>query len=182
MKPSKVTALQLKSLEDFLEAYGWLLRNSRAHVDEEHYSWWQQPTVSAGEWAEGRARVGVAAGGAAAALARFGGSYDLDPVAKWSTSLIASHEVGPAEVQACIRAAVGSARRQLEIEQQRERGLTGAVASFIRWPQSVREAVGGSQGQQRAASVLGLGLQVVAGLVVAGILWLVSSGAARLLG
>lgn len=181
MKPSAITRRQVAALEEFASGFEWLVANSSNRQYEE-FSFYRSPDVPDDEWNPEKRRTGVAAGRAAEAYRRFGQVERPNPLTDWPTSLTTPEEFDPYAVQSAIDSALGAARHALDVELARERGVTGLFATFIRWPQSLREAVGGTERQQRAASVLGIGGQVVAGLIVAGILWLVAQGASQVFG
>lgn len=167
MKPSDFTRKEVAALEEFAAGFQWHLDNSQT----EHYmgTITRHSKVPQSVWAEGYKETGQAAGRAAPAMARFGQPGMANPIADWLPSLVNSRKTNPLEIQSAIDAAIGAGRAQLDVAVERERGLIGGLSSFIRWPQRLREAVGGSPAQQRAASVVGVGGQVFAGVVVAAI-------------
>lgn len=181
MKPSQATSEQLEALHDFLSIFEWLVEHSHATSDA-YYSRYRAPNSGTNNWDDQKSRTGFAAGRAAAAYERFGLVANPHPVVAWPLALSDADAVDHRSITAAIQSAIGAAESQLAAERARERGLTGLLASFIRWPQSLRDAVGGSKRQQRAASALGIGGQIIAGLAVAGILWLVGWGASQLFG
>lgn len=123
--------------------------------------------VSPADWNEKRSEVARAAGAAASAYDQYGGKFTLrnaayitnnvDPVANWDMSVKDPEQFPPDTVLAAVELAATRARQEAEDAAQRERGLTGLIAAFIRWPSDLREAVGpGHSVQRTAAGVIGV--------------------------
>lgn len=125
------------------------------------------PGVSTEEWGRLRTEVAQAAGNALGAYGRHGGRFALrnaaytvnnvDPVANWEMALNDPEQMKPETVVGAVESAIGNAQRLQSEATERERGITGVVAAFLRWPADLREAVGpGSSAQRRAAGVVGV--------------------------
>ena len=84
-------------------------------------------------------------------------------------SLRSPEELSPDIVVSSVEGAIGAARQEAAEAQQRERGLTGFIAAFVRWPSNLREAVGpDNRAQRTAAGAIGvLGQIIVATLATA---------------
>ena len=134
------------------------------------------PGVSKAEWARLHSKTSQAAGAAAAAYPRYGGTFtlrnavyimrDVDPVANWQMSLKDPEQLEPAIVISTVEAAISRARQASKEAAGRERGLTGLIAAFLRWPSNLREAVGSDGSAQRtAAGIIGIVGQVLVGIV-----------------
>jgi hypothetical protein len=163
----------------FREAYVELINNSRpGHLNS---SFLTAMVPGAGvtdqAWMRLRSEVATAAGAAGRSYARWGGTFtlrnaayithDVDPVANWEMSLRDVEQFPPPTVVAAVEAAIATAHQAAIEAQQRERGLTGLIAAFLRWPSNLREAVGpGGGGVQRtAAGVIGVVGQVIVAAV-----------------
>lgn len=140
----------------------------------------QAKTVSDQDWVQAYSAVSQAAGAAASAYQRYGGTFILrnvaymtpgvDPVANWEMSLRDPDQLEPQTLIATVEAAIARARQASEEAAERERGLTGLIAAFLRWPSNLREAVGqGPPAQRTAAGVIGVIGQVVVGAITAGL-------------
>ena len=118
--------------------------------------------------------VALASGPAALAYSRYGGDYtmrnaavihhDVNPVVIWEMSMRRPDDLSPDLVVPSVEGAIGNARQEALEAEQRERGLTGLLAAFLRWPSNLREAVGpDNQGQRNVAVAIGfLGQFIVA--------------------
>jgi hypothetical protein len=91
---------------------------------------------------------------------------NVDPVTNWEMSLRDPEQLSPQSVVASVESAVARATQEAEDAARRERGLTGLIASFLRWPSDLREAVGpGHPAQRAAAGVIGVFGQVLVAAV-----------------
>lgn len=132
------------------------------------------------------ARTAEAAGRAHPALM---GGYEMEylgrrfnPVVDWRTSF-ARAGITPDMVESYVQQLVGKYERDAAEAREREKGLSGLVARIVRFPTDVREAAGlSSKAGQTSAFVAGITVEVIAGLVLAGLLALIAYGASRLLG
>ena len=118
----------------------------------------------------------MAAGAAASAYRRYGGTctlrnaayimHDVDPVSNWEMSFKDPEQLPPPSVVSSVEAATARARQEAADAAKRERGLTGLIAAFIRWPSDLRAAVGpGHPAQRRAAGLVGFIGQIVVGAI-----------------
>ena len=65
-----------------------------------------------------------------------------------------------------VESAIGLAETRAAEAEEREKGLVGLVAAFLRWPTTLREAVGPDHAaQRRAAGALGVLAQLVVGVI-----------------
>jgi hypothetical protein len=132
------------------------------------------PAVDQRTWQSKRAAVAAAAGVAVVAYCRYGGTFTLrnaayimnnvDPVTNWEMSLRDPEQLPPQVVVTSVESAIARAKQEAEDAARRERGLTGLIAAFLRWPSSLREAVGpGHSAQRTAAGAIGIVGQVIVG-------------------
>lgn len=174
VKPSERCRRDAELMREFREAYVELLNNSRM-VDDFIRSE-LRPANDEREWQRMRTIVAMAAGAAANAYRRYGGTYtmrnaayimpNVDPVANWEMSFKDPEQMPPQSVVSSVEAATARASEEAVEAARRERGLTGVIASFIRWPSDLREAVGaGHPAQRRAAGLIGFVGQVVVSAV-----------------
>jgi hypothetical protein len=90
----------------------------------------------------------------------------VDPVTNWEMSFRDPKQLPPDSLEASVQAAIARATQEAIEAARRERGLTGLIAAFLRWPSDLREAVGpGRPGQRRAAGVIGVFGQLVVATV-----------------
>lgn len=162
----------------FRNAYVDLLNSARTARDGV-FSTVLVPDVEHKLWTSKRRDVAIAAGAAGVPFARHGSNYtlrnaawlisDVDPVTNWEMSLRDPEQLSPEMVIASVEAAIGRAEQEARETALRERGLTGIIATFIRWPANLREAVGpGNSAQRTAAGAIGmLGQLIVATLATA---------------
>lgn len=142
-------------------------------------------------WSRLRSDVARAAGAASTVYPKYGGTYtlrnaayilhDVDPVANWEMSLRDPEQLRPETVLSTVEGAIALALQRATEAEQRERGLTGLIAAFLRWPANLREAVGPGHGAQRtAAGVLGVVGQIVVGVITTALGAAVVAGAVAL--
>jgi len=135
------------------------------------------PNVSNDRWSQLQRETAIAAGAAQQAYgANGGGTFTMrnaaymttvNPIANWHYALERPDELKPQMVVAAVDLAIGQARTRYENAVQHERGLVGVIATFLRWPQTLREAVGPTWTQRTAASALGVVGQVLVGAAAA---------------
>lgn len=96
----------------------------------------------------------------------------VNPIADWRNSLRRNHPLTPALIDSYCTQLIGRLEQQAETARMRETGLVGLFARFVRIPYDVREAAGIdlSANAQRGAFLVGVAIQVVSGLLVAGVL------------
>lgn len=169
MKPSEAIKRDLGLIIEFRDAYIALLDSSR-RVDN-----WPRdeyvPAVDKDTWAALDQKVAVAAGAAQYAYERQGGGTfttptdRFNPIANWSRSIQDAEAFKPRDLLTGVEGAIGSAAADCAAAADRERGLVGFIASFIRWPQTLREAVGPGWAPKTAAGAIGfIGQVMVAAL------------------
>lgn len=172
MKPSQRFARDERRLMDFRNAYVDLINHARVESDYLHRT--LIPATDHTTWQRKRQAVAVAAGAASLAYDLHGGSYtlrnaayivrDVDPVANWEYSLKDPEQLSPQMVIASVESAAATAGRRAEDARDRERGVTGAIAAFLRWPSDLRAAVGdGPAYQTAAAGAVGVLGQILVG-------------------
>lgn len=174
-KPSTRVEQQGQRLNDFRHAFIELINSAKSSGE------WPAPklipNVSNDTWSQLQRDVAIAAGAAQEAYsANGGGTFTLrnaayvttvNPIANWHFALERPDELKPQMVVSAVDLAIGQARTRYESAIEHERGLVGVIATFLRWPQTLREAVGPSWTQRTAASALGVVGQVVVGAVAA---------------
>lgn len=175
MKPSERYKRDAELMQVFRQAYVDLVNHARPHGDG--YSLTVlRPNTDNETWQRKRAEVAGAAGMAGVPYARYGGTmtfrnaayvmHDVNVVANWEFSLRDPEQLSPEVILSSVDAAVARARQVARDATERERGLTGLIAAFLRWPSNLREAVGPDRSAQRtAAGVIGVFGQIVVGIV-----------------
>lgn len=179
MKPSQRHLRHAELIHAFREAYVDLLNSSRMQ-EGEFFLPVIGPALAADHatYQRKRSAVAAAAGAAADAYRPYGGTFtlrnaayvmrDVDPVANWEFSFRDPKQLGPETVLSAVEAAEARARQDAADAAQRERGLTGVIAAFLRWPSDLREAVGpGHRAQRTAAGLVGVVGQVIVGALTA---------------
>lgn len=170
MKPSQRCTTDAELLLAFRSAYVDLLNSSRASSDGLFRT--LVPDIPQPEYQAKRRDVALASGPAALAYSRYGGNYtmrnaavihnDVNPVVNWEMSLRSPEDLSPEMVLSSVEGAIGRAHQEAVEAEQRERGLTGLVAAFLRWPSNLREAVGpGNRAQRTAAGAIGIVGQII---------------------
>lgn len=193
MKPSERCRRDAELIRAFREAYVDLLNSSKFTRDDPYSLARLVPKVENETWQRKRSAVAAAAGAASRSYHRYGGTYtlrnaayitnDVDPVANWEMSLRDPEQLPPERVIASAEAAAGLAAQEAAEASLRERGLTGVVAAFLRWPSDLREAVGtGHPGQRRAAGLVGHFAQALVGAIAVAIAGGIVAGVVALWG
>lgn len=170
---------------DFQHAYANLVNQSRPREGDFFLpELGPAPGTDWQAWSRLRSEVARAAGAASAAYHRWGGTFtlrnaayvtpNLDPVANWEMSINDPRQLNPSVVLSSVESAAARAIQESKDAEQRESGLTGLMAAFLRWPADLREAVGPGHGAQRtAAGVVGVVGQIfvaaVGGAIAVGI-------------
>lgn len=179
MKPSELYKRDIEALTFFRDSYVELLNATK--VTRPMFIAKLVPAVGNDEWQRLRAQVAAAAGNAGPAYRRHGvritlhnAAYvtrNLDPVLNWDVSLKDPEQLDPETIISAVDTATGLAQRQAEEAAGREKGITGLIAGFLRWPSDLRAAVGPDHGaQQKAAGVVGVVLQTAVGGALATVL------------
>jgi hypothetical protein len=174
MKPSEEIQRDLDRLVAFRNTFINALNAS----ERDNSDWLRKPLKSKGshqKWVELQTATAHAAGAAAAAYRRYGGGtlriangayiQNVDPVANWKMSFADTDVLDPLLVVSSVDAIIGAATTELETARSRERGLVGVVAAFLRWPRTLREAVGPGRAPRAAAGAIGILGQILVGTV-----------------
>lgn len=149
------------------------------------------PTVSNDRWGQLTQAVARASGEGIEAYQRSSGTtmsfnsggyrfQNVNPLVNWEMSLADPETMKPTAIISAIDNAIGSATTKYKEARIHERGLVGIIATFLRWPQTLREAVGPAAVPRFAAGAIGVVGQIVvttlggalATGVVAGIVYL----------
>ena len=134
------------------------------------------PGVPQEQWNQLRTEVSVAAGRAVPAYSLHGGLFALrnaayamtgvSPVINWEMSLRDPDQLPPQTVVSAVESAIGLAETRAAEAEEREKGMVGLLAAFLRWPTTLREAVGPDHAaQRRAAGALAVLAQLVVGII-----------------
>ncbi|WP_299956897.1 hypothetical protein [uncultured Modestobacter sp.] len=177
MKPSQRYLQDSNLMMEFRNAYVELINHAHAAPTGLTLTVLKAaPGVSQSEWTRLYSEVSQAAGAAASAYPRYGGTFTLrnaayimhnvDPVANWQMSIQDPQQLEPTTIVSTVEAAISRSRQASVEAAERERGLTGLLAAFLRWPSNLREAVGPDHSAQRtAAGVIGIVGQILVGIV-----------------
>jgi hypothetical protein len=122
----------------------------------------QPDGISRERWVELYSAVATAAGAAGPVYERYGGSVTLrnaayirtnvNLLANWELSIRDPEQLPVHSLISAVESAVARARQLADEAAEREKGLTGMIAAFLRWPSNLREAVGPGHGAQRTAA------------------------------
>ncbi|WP_188042826.1 hypothetical protein [Changpingibacter yushuensis] len=158
-KPSAQIKQQGERLNEFRAAFIELINASRPAGGD-----WDLPRlvpdISNDRWSQLPSDTAIAAGAAQEAYSTNGGGTftmrnaaymtTVNPIANWHFAMERPDELKPQMVVSAVDLAIGQAFNRYENALQCERGLVGVIASFLRWPQTLREAVGPSWIQRTA--------------------------------
>jgi hypothetical protein len=172
MKPSQRLTRDREKLEAFRDAYVALIGASTP------VEVWPYRTYAAAgneeNWYLLRTAVAQTAGPAGSAYSKYGAIYrtqsgpwvnsGFHPVVNWEVSIKDSDQFTPLNVVTALDAAIATADSMLNEAMDRERGLIGLLASFLRIPANLREAVGGDAKTQKAATFVGVFSQLLIGV------------------
>lgn len=178
VKPSERLKRDAEALLLFRNAYVELVNHARPHRDDMYAMVELRSGTDHATWQRKRTDVSSAAGMAGAAYGRHGGTmtlrnaayimHDVDPLTNWEMSLRDPEQMSPETVISSVDSAIARARQLSQEAAARERGITGLIAAFLRWPSNLREAVGpGPSAQRTAAGLIGVAGQVVVGAITA---------------
>lgn len=173
MKPSAEIRRDIDLLVSFRTKFIELI-NSSTRADSDWASVELKPKGSQKEWMRLHSEVAHAAGAAQYAYNRQGGGTvsfrnaaylmnNVNPVANWKMSLASPDTIEPTVITSSVEAAIGAATVEYEAALQRERGLVGLIAAFVRWPQTLREAVGDGRAPRATAGAIGVLGQILVG-------------------
>ena len=128
--------------------------------------------VDATAQAAGRAE---AAARYAGGLVAFGGGTPINPISNWRASFNPIHTITPGVIENYCQQLIGRLEQLTTQAQQRERGLVGLIAAFLRFPDDVREAIGegATRRAKRSAFAVAVAAQVVGALIVAAVITLI---------
>lgn len=172
VKPSQRYAQDADMMMKFHDAYVELINNTTQGQD----AYWDpvlapRAGITDRRWNELRRTVAQAAGAAGPVYEQYGGTFTMrnaayvthgvSPVANWDLSLRDPMQLSPETVVSLVEAAVAAAQHEATEAAERERGITGLVAALIRWPATLREAVGPGKAQRTAAGAVGILGQIV---------------------
>lgn len=174
MKPSSQYRRDADVLRRFREAYVALINASQPY--QPIFITQLRPGIPLEEWNRLRTELSIAAGRAEPAYRRHGGVFALrnaaytvsgvSPVTNWEMSLRDPDQLPPQTVVSAVESAIGLAETRAAEAEEREKGVVGLVAAFLRWPTTLREAVGPDHAaQRRAAGALGVVAQLIVGVL-----------------
>lgn len=98
---------------------------------------------------------------------------NADPMSQWQAVFSSDSDLYAGKVVSAVNLAIGRAEERLIAAREHERGLIGVISTVLRWPRTLREAVGDSRPQQRAAVAVGVVGQILVGAATA---WVVAAG------
>lgn len=125
---------------------------------------------------EGHRRSLAAAAGPAAQVAQKRGLHmnargrQVNPIAAWEEFFRSEPVMWPKSLDAFSRALVGQLEHEVHLAEERERGVVGLIARFVRLPLEVREAAGLTGRSGVVATGFTLMLQTLLVGVVSGVL------------
>lgn len=177
-------------LNDFRNAYVELINASKRDGESLGYPS-LVPKGNADEWQRLRQKTSMAAGAAQPAFARRGGGtilmpmgsrmQSIDPIPNWHMAVTSPEEFDPQLIASTVEHVLGGAAVELEKARSNERGLLGLIAAFLRWPDTLRDAVGGSAARQRGVKAVGIVGQIVVGTISGALATALFAGAVRLI-
>lgn len=189
MKPSKKHKINAERLSEFKDSYVHLINASTRTDTFPRKS--LGPSSDIESWLQLRTIVSRNAGPAGPIYLIYGPIYqtqtgpwvnrNFNPVVGWETSINDLVQFPPQTLIAALDGAIARAETEAKDAQARERGLTGIIARFIRWPLELREAVGGGQTSQSIAVTIGFLGQVLVGLTTSWILYIIQKLVQKLL-
>lgn len=168
VKPSTEIEREKQRLVAFRDVFQRFLQASEASVDTD----------------EMFTEVSVAAGLARRAYALNDGKtfpvqddryiyQNADPMSHWQAVFSHDSDLSAGTVVSAVNLAIGRAEERLVVAREHERGFLGVISGILRWPRTLRDAVGGGRPQQRAAVAVGVVGQVLVGAATA---WVVAAG------
>jgi hypothetical protein len=188
MKPSERFRREAETLSGFLDAFARLMNATRFHRDDWSLDVRLEPMTSEQEWNQLRRATAAASGPAGSAYQNHGAlltlrnaayiTHSVNPVANWEMALREPENLPADWIVNAVEQALGNAGDATDTALDREQGFNGVIASFLRWPADLREAVGpGHRAQSVAAGAIGyIGQTLVAaagGAMAVGIVALV---------
>lgn len=88
---------------------------------------------------------------------------NADPMSHWASLFDPDSDLTAMKVITSLDLSLGRAQERFEDAKRGERGFVGVVSSILRWPGTLRDAVGPNAAQRRAAQTLGIVGQVLVG-------------------
>lgn len=76
---------------------------------------------------------------------------NADPMSHWQAVFSRDSDLHAGKVVSAVNLAIGRAEERLTVARGYERGLIGIISTVLRWPSTLRAAVGDSRPQRRAA-------------------------------
>lgn len=98
---------------------------------------------------------------------------NADPMSQWQAVFDSDSDLSAAKVLSAVNLAIGRAEERLMTAREHERGLVGMISAVLRWPVTLRNAVGDGRPQQRAAFSVGIAGQILVLVVSA---WIIALG------
>jgi hypothetical protein len=110
----------------------------------------------------------------------FGGMETLDPIAGWQYAIDRPDKLPPPTVIECCETVIGRLEAKAEEAQAREQSLVGRVAAIAGFPAHVRQAIAAEHPERKGVQRFGFGVavavEVVAGLLLLGVLAVLGAG------
>ena len=190
MRPSQRHSVNASRLREFRNAYVQLINASIRNDTFPRTS--MGPLVDTKDWMALFDAVSRSAGPAGPIYLIYGPIYQthsgpwvngaFNPVVGWKTSIDDIEQFPPQTLIAALDGAIARAETESLDSQIREKGITGLIARFIRWPLELREAVGRGAAVQNVAMTIGFIGQVLVGLSTAWVIYLIKLLTNNLLG
>lgn len=98
---------------------------------------------------------------------------NADPMSQWHVVFSDDTDLHPTKITTAVNLAIGRGQERLQAARDNERGVLGIIASIVRWPQTLREAVGTSRPQQHVAQAVGVAGQIAVAVVAT---WIAAAG------
>ena len=173
MKPSAKHELNRQRMLAFRDAFMNFYNASKIIED------WPKkklvPNIEAQKWVELRLKVAGASGAAGAIYPLYGTLFqtrsagwamdNFNPITGWEVCANDCELFPPETLITALEAALSNAEAKVEDAKGREKGFTGLIAGFLRWPQTIREAVGGGVYAQKSATFFAVLLQIFTGVI-----------------
>lgn len=166
MKPSARLQLELEDVRRFHEALQPYIAAHHRDRDITGTFVFQEARGDEDEIERLRQELAAASGPAAAVAGRRGVHIEADgrrlnPIAAWDIFFDVSPVVWPSQLDAYSRALQARIESEVRLAQERERGLVGFLARFLRLPIEVREAAGLTGKPALAATGVTVAIQTI---------------------
>lgn len=127
---------------------------------------------------EGYSKLGILAGKAHSAYERHGPliqsglpgtlASPQNPLENWAETLNSNRVFNATRLITCLDQAIGKAQHAWTEAERNEKGFTGLVANYLRWPRELREAIEpGNPGLGRVANYVGWAINIFLPIAVA---------------